>query len=85
MIMQQKPALDLVYVQNVLKNIHLNSACPIIQEKRRAFVELLVFAEQQHQYDFQENDYPALKNDNPMYSSSHIPRQSADPTQRSFR
>ncbi len=44
-----------------------------------------MFAEQQHQYDFQENDYPALKNDNPMYSSSHITRQSADPTQRSFR
>ncbi|CAF1249978.1 unnamed protein product [Rotaria sordida] len=70
-----------------------HSGCPIVQEKRRALVEqskkkraeLLVLAErQQHQFVYQERDYPTLSNDNMPHSSSHIPRQSVEPSQRSY-
>jgi hypothetical protein len=67
-----------------------HSACPIVQEKRQALVEqskkqraeLLIRAEQQqHNHVHQRGDYPAL-NDNMMHLPSHMPRQSADSTQK---
>ena len=70
-----------------------HSACPVVQEKRRVLVEqskkqraelLVQMEKQQHQYGFQESDYPTLRNDNWPHSVSHIPRQSAEPFQRSF-
>ncbi|CAF1203137.1 unnamed protein product [Rotaria sp. Silwood1] len=71
-----------------------HSACPVVQEKRRALVEqakiqraeLLVRAEQQQQqqYVFQGSDYPALRNCNQLHSSCYIPRQSIESSQRSY-
>ncbi|CAF4742888.1 unnamed protein product [Rotaria sp. Silwood1] len=69
-----------------------HSACPIVQEKRRALVEqakrkraeLLVLAERQHHYNYQERDYPALINHNLSHSSSHISHQPVGSSQRSY-
>ncbi|CAF3341205.1 unnamed protein product [Rotaria socialis] len=68
-----------------------HSACPVVQEKRHALAEqskrqrseLLILAEQQrHQYHFQGSDYPALLNDNQSYSSTEIPHQAAESSQK---
>ena len=68
-------------------HISSHSACPIVQEKRRALQEqskkqraqlLVQIDRQQHQFDFQKSDYPALSNDNLLNSFSHILRQSAE-------
>ncbi|CAF3364524.1 unnamed protein product [Rotaria socialis] len=68
-------------------------ACPVVQEKRHALAEqskrqrseLLARAErQQHQYHFQGNDYPVLLNDNQSYSSTDIPHQTTESSQKSY-
>jgi hypothetical protein len=70
-----------------------HSACPVVQEKRRALVEqskkqrteLLVQVErQQHLYNLQEGDYPALVGENVSHPTSHKPQQPGDSSQRSY-
>ncbi|CAF3146257.1 unnamed protein product [Rotaria socialis] len=70
-----------------------NSACPIVQEKRRYLVEqskkqkaelLILTDRQQHQYNFQDNDYPALANNDPQNIPTHMQQQSTESSQRSY-
>ena len=74
-------------------HISIHSGCPVVQEKRCALAEqakqqraeLLVLAErQQHQHHYQENDFPAVTNNNPLHSSSRVSTQPMNTSQRSY-
>jgi hypothetical protein len=70
-----------------------HSACPIVQEKRRALLdkskkqraELLVLAErQQNRYEYHQNDYPTLNNNNLHPPASQSPRRTTESSQKSY-
>ncbi|CAF0858230.1 unnamed protein product [Adineta steineri] len=70
-----------------------HSACPIVQQKRHALMEqakkqraeLLVRADQQqHTYKVQEDDYPAIRNDDTRLLHSQVTHQSAEGHRRTY-
>jgi hypothetical protein len=70
-----------------------HSACPIVQEKRRALLdqskkqraELLVLTErQQHRYDYQRSDYPTLTNYSSQPPGPQSPCRTTEPSQKSY-
>ena len=70
-----------------------HSACPIVQEKRRALLEqskikraeLLVRAEhQQHHFELQKNDYPKLPNDSTNLTAANTLFPPTSSSQRTY-
>ncbi|CAF1927044.1 unnamed protein product [Rotaria magnacalcarata] len=70
-----------------------HSACAVVQEKRRALVdlskrqraELLVLADrQQHQFGYQEREFPVISKDMPIHLSSSVQSQQMNVSQRTY-
>ncbi|CAF5198435.1 unnamed protein product, partial [Rotaria magnacalcarata] len=70
-----------------------HSACAVVQEKRRALVdlskrqraELLVLADrQQHQFGYQEREFPVISKNMPIHLSSSVQSQQMNVSQRTY-
>ncbi|CAF3360716.1 unnamed protein product [Rotaria socialis] len=57
----------------------------LVEQSKKQKAELLILTDrQQHQYNFQENDHPALANDDPRNIPSHMQQQITESSQRSY-